>query len=114
MHNYENNCCRIIPYHEQHVHEFLGSTKIAEKKKDPHNHRFAGVSGPAIPYFDSHVHKICTLTDNTDHFHRIELYTGPAIPVGYNRHVHPVCGVTTCNDGHIHHFVFSTLIERPN
>lgn len=114
MYNYENNCCRIIPYRNQHVHEFLESTKIAERRDDPHNHRFAGITGPAIPYHNSHVHQINTRTDSTDHFHRLNLYTGPAIDVGFGRHVHPVCGDTSFDDGHVHRFIFTTLIERPN
>lgn len=32
-------------YQEQtHVHEVLGSVRLAELRKDPHNHRFAGVT----------------------------------------------------------------------
>ena len=40
----EANACSM-----QHVHEILGSTLIAERCDDPHNHRFATVSGEAIP-----------------------------------------------------------------
>ena len=40
----------------QHVHEVIGSTFIAERCNDPHNHRIAAVSGKAIPFMDSHVH----------------------------------------------------------
>ncbi|OSB06506.1 YmaF family protein, partial [Clostridium botulinum] len=43
---------------QTHVHEFLGSTRLAE----PHNHRFAGVSGQAIRSGNSHVHRITTNT----------------------------------------------------
>lgn len=96
-----------------HVHEFLGSTKLAEKGDERHNHRFAGVSGEAIPKNGSHVHKICTNTDFFDHFHRIEDVSGPAIRVGEGRHVHFVSGVTTLVDGHRHKFIFATLIEAP-
>ena len=35
----EMNTCNM-----QHVHEILGSTLIAERCEDPHNHRFATVS----------------------------------------------------------------------
>ncbi len=99
---------------QKHVHEFLGSTEIAEEDDDPHNHRFAGVSGEAIPTSNgNHIHKICTRTDFFDHFHEIEDCTGPAINVGNGRHVHYVRGKTTVNDGHCHRFQFATLIESP-
>ena len=61
----ETNACSM-----QHVHEILGSTLIAERCDDPHNHRFATVSGEAIPYMGSHVHRVTFLTDSYDgHFH---------------------------------------------
>ena len=37
---------------QTHVHEFLGSTKLAELEEAPHNHRFAGVSRKVIPVRD--------------------------------------------------------------
>ncbi|EJE7233805.1 hypothetical protein FC820_14895 [Clostridium sporogenes] len=104
------SCCREK---QTHVHEFLGSTKLAEIKTEPHNHRFAGVTGEAIRKGKSHVHRINTNTDFFDHFHMINVITGPAIPVGNGRHVHFVFGVTTCNDGHRHRFIFATLIDSP-
>lgn len=109
-------CCRRRCRREnnnvfsQHVHEFLGSTSIAD---NPHNHRFAGISGPAILRGNSHVHRIETLTDSTDHIHRIEDFTGEAINVGGGRHVHLVRGTTSFDDGHRHNFIFATLIENP-
>jgi len=100
---------------QAHVHEFLGSTKIAEREEDPHNHRFAGVTGEAIPISGgSHIHKLETNTDfYENHFHIVRDKTGPAIPVGDGRHVHFVEGETTVNDGHRHEFIFATLIENP-
>lgn len=98
---------------EGHVHEFLGSTRIAEEGEDAHNHRFAGVTGPAIPDRGSHVHRLFTRTDSIDHFHIIHEFTGEAIPVGNGRHVHFVRGRTTTVDGHSHRFIFATLIENP-
>lgn len=100
---------------QTHVHEFLGSTRLAEvdDPEDAHNHRFAGVSGEAIRRGNSHVHTIRTNTDFFDHFHMIDVVTGPAIPVGEGRHVHFVYGITTLNDGHRHRFIFATLIEAP-
>ncbi len=100
---------------QTHTHEYLGSVRIAEREEDPHNHRFAGVTGQAIHLrHGDHYHK---LEDNTDfyedHFHIIADRTGPAICVGEDRHVHFVYGKTTRNDGHRHEFIFATLIENP-
>ncbi|MEK4117680.1 YmaF family protein [Paenibacillus sp. FSL W8-0919] len=98
-----------------HVHEFVGSTKLAEKGQDRHNHRFAGVTGQAIRVGRSHVHEIdLERTDSVDHFHELKkIRTGPAIPVGKGKHVHFVTGQTTLNDGHVHQFNFATLIQSP-
>ncbi|PWK14850.1 YmaF family protein [Tumebacillus permanentifrigoris] len=99
---------------QRHVHEFLGSTKLAEEGDDRHNHRFAGVSGEAIPRGDSHVHVLTTNTDFLDHHHRLlRIVTGPAIPVGNGKHIHFVKGVTTFVDGHVHVFNLTTLIDNP-
>lgn len=95
-----------------HVHEFLGSTKLAGVTL--HNHRFAGVSIKKIPVGNTHIHAISTNTDFTvGHFHKIKVLTGPAIPVGRGRHVHFVRGKTTFDFAHDHAFVFATLIENP-
>lgn len=73
----------------QHVHEVIGSTFIAERCNDPHNHRIAAVSGKAIPFMDSHVHNITFRTDSYDgHYHEFCGTSSPAIPVGDGRHVH--------------------------
>lgn len=98
---------------EQHDHEFQGSTRIVTENEEVHNHRFAGVSGPARPYMNSHVHDIITRTDSFDHVHEIRDVSGPAIRVGNNRHVHFVRGTTTLEDGHTHTYQFATLIENP-
>ncbi|MCK9861055.1 YmaF family protein [Paenibacillus sp. ATY16] len=100
---------------QRHVHEFQGSTQLAEEGNDRHNHRFAGVTGQAIPRGNSHVHEIdLTNTDFFNHFHKLKkITTGPAIPVGRGKHVHFVKGQTTFNDGHVHPFKFSTLIQAP-
>jgi hypothetical protein len=34
---------------QSHVHEFLGSTRIAGPPNREHNHRFAGVTSEAVP-----------------------------------------------------------------
>ena len=84
--DYEYDC----DYEYQlHVHEYLGSTRIAEAEEDPHNHRFCGVTGEAIPCKGSHVHKLLERTDfYENHHHIIKATTGPAIDVGCGRHVH--------------------------
>lgn len=101
------------PFNEQmqtHVHEFLGSTMLAQY----HTHRFAGVTGQVIPAGDGrHIHELMSNTDFTDHFHRMRVRTGPNIEVGYHKHVHFVYGVTTFDSGHEHEFIFAVLIENP-
>ena len=106
---------------QRHVHEFTGSTRIAQEAIDnAHNHRFAGVTGEPIVCKDSngresHVHRIVTRTDNyNDHLHVIDVTTGPAIPVGNGtRHVHYVFACTRDSNGHKHSFRVATLIENP-
>jgi hypothetical protein len=48
---------KIAALTQRHVHEFEGSTKLAEQGSDRHNHRFAGVTGQAIRVGKSHVHE---------------------------------------------------------
>ena len=99
---------------QSHVHEYLGSTRIAEAQEDPHNHRFAGVTSEAIPRDGSHVHQLLGNSDfYENHHHEVGAMTGPAIPVGDGRHVHFVWGRTTLDDGHVHEFIFATLIDNP-
>ncbi|MBH5320122.1 YmaF family protein [Paenibacillus sp. GSMTC-2017] len=100
---------------QRHVHEFEGSTQLAEEGNDRHNHRFAGVTGQAIRVGRSHVHEInLSNTDFLNHFHNLKkIVTGPAIPVGNGKHVHFVKGQTTLNDGHVHQFKFATAIQAP-
>lgn len=106
--NHKNNSCQT------HVHEYEGSTRIAEQNVDAHNHRFAGVTSQAIPYGNSHVHRLLGNSDfYENHHHEVGAVTGPAIPVGSGRHVHFVYGTTTMDDGHVHQFIFATLIENP-
>jgi len=100
---------------QTHTHEFLGSVKLAEQGEDRHNHRFAGVTGPVIPMGNSHVHAILTNTDFfSNHYHGIDVVTGPAINIGNGKHIHLATGTTTLDDGHIHNFIFTTLIENPS
>ena len=104
--------CRV----QRHVHEVLGSVRIAEENEDAHNHRFAGMTGEAILIENgrSHTHKLKTITDfYEDHFHDIEVCVSRAIPVSQNRHVHFVYAKTKVSDGHCHKFMVATLIENP-
>lgn len=99
---------------QRHVHEVQGSVAIAEPEEDPHNHRFATVSGEAIPLGNGdHIHEVKFRTDfYENHFHEFSGKTGGAIRVG-DRHVHFLESVTTVNDGHRHAFRLSTFIENP-
>lgn len=98
---------------QTHVHEFEGSTKLAEEGEDRHNHRFAGVTSQVIPVGDSHVHGLFTNTDFLDHHHEIAAITGFPIDVGNGKHVHFVQFFTTMDDGHFHEFQLATLILSP-
>ncbi|BCJ95755.1 hypothetical protein acsn021_33240 [Anaerocolumna cellulosilytica] len=99
---------------QKHVHEVLGSVEIAEPQENPHNHRFATVSGEAIPYGCDHFHEVKFRTDfYEEHFHEFCGRTSGAIPVGGGRHVHFLESVTSVNDGHKHKFRVATLIEDP-
>ncbi|MBU5484345.1 YmaF family protein [Clostridium sp. MSJ-11] len=99
---------------QTHVHEFEGSTRLAEQGAERHNHRFAGVTSEVIPMGNSHVHAILTNTDFfEDHHHELGVTTGLAINVGGGKHIHLATGVTTIDDGHNHSFIFTTLIQDP-
>ena len=74
----ENQSCP-----RQHNHEVLGSTKIAGCCEYAHNHRFATVSGEAIPCDGSHVHEVTFTTDTCNgHKHEFCGKTGLAKDVG--------------------------------
>lgn len=113
--NNDDNCEQnSIESCQTHVHEFLGSTRLAEEGEERHNHRFAGVTSEAIPFGDSHIHTLLTNTDfYEDHHHEVGMVTGPVISVGGGRHVHFVRGATTIVDEHFHNYIFSTLIQNP-
>ncbi|HCD44817.1 MAG TPA: hypothetical protein DEQ64_14020 [Lachnoclostridium sp.] len=98
---------------QAHVHEVQGSVEIAEREEDPHNHRFATVSGEAIPSGMNHFHEVKFRTDfYENHFHEFRGKTSLAIPVG-DRHVHFLQSVTEVSDGHFHDFRVATLINDP-
>lgn len=99
---------------QTHVHEIQGSTEIAERRNDPHNHRFAAVSDEVIPMGNDHVHEVKFRTDfYEDHFHEFCGRSGGAIPVGGGRHVHFMESVTQMSDGHRHQFKAASLINDP-
>lgn len=111
--NEREECRNNSDEERRHVHEFIGSTKFAEQGRERNNHRFAGVTCEAIRCGNSHVHKLRANTDSRDHHHEICDTTGPAIYVGGGKHVHLVKGRTTREDGHVHEYIFATLIEDP-
>ena len=83
-------------------------------KEEGHNHRFAVVSGEAIPVgCKDHYHEVKFRTDfYEDHYHVFVGKTGGAIRVG-DRHVHFLESQTSFNDGHRHDFRVATLVEDP-
>jgi hypothetical protein len=97
---------------QTHVHEFLGSTHLAEAGEDRHNHRFAGVTGEAIPRGSGkHVHRFRSNTDFFEnHHHMVTGTTGLNINLPDGKHIHFVESFTTVNDGHRHEFEFASLI----
>lgn len=99
---------------KQHVHEVLGSVEVSGCCNNAHNHRFATVSGEAIPCEGSHVHEIKFRTDSCDgHIHEFRGTTSKAIKVDEDHHVHYVEDTTTTNANHNHDFAVATLIENP-
>ena len=105
--------CNHNNVEQRHVHEILGSVEIAERQEDPHNHRFATVSGEAIGTGLDHFHEVRFRTDfYENHYHEYRGKTSCAIDVG-DRHVHFLESVTTENDGHRHSFRVATLINDP-
>ena len=62
---------------QSHLHEFEGSTRLAEEEEDRHNHRFAGMTSMVILTETSHIHAFFTDTDFLDHFHQVAGLTGP-------------------------------------
>ena len=105
--------CNPCDCKQKHVHEIQGSVQIAEPQEDPHNHRFATVSGEAISVGVDHYHEVKFRTDFYEgHFHKFCGTTTGAITVG-DRHVHFLESTTTENDGHRHNFRVATLINDP-
>lgn len=100
---------------KQHVHEILGSTRIAGCCSNAHSHRFATVSDVAIYKEDgSHVHEVKFRTDSCNgHFHEFSGISSKNIEIGNGRHVHMAKAHTTENAGHKHEFLVASLIDDP-
>lgn len=103
------------PNRKGHNHEFHS---ITDYEKDDegmhHNHIISGVTGPAIPYGQSHSHRVIVFTDTSgDHYHEISDMTGPALYINDRKHVHLLQGRTSYDDGHKHDYYFITIIEDP-
>lgn len=106
---------------QTHVHEVVGSVRLAELCEDPHNHRFAGVTEEVVMVPcgrpGEHYHVFRTTTDfYEDHFHPICVETGVNVCVGEGedeRHVHFIDAATAVEDGHCHKFIAATLIQNP-
>lgn len=129
----KRNCYRVWPAEceqkpkpkppaQTHTHEFLASTELALQGDLRHNHRFAGVTGEAIPAGKNHIHRLrVNTTFNIGHFHQVILETGPGVTVNPHAppeervHIHFVEGETTVNGPvlHDHDVNFATLIA-PN
>ena len=119
--HFDHCCC---PHHhddhhddnrpQRHVHEVQGSVKIAEIPEDPHNHRFATVSGEAkFTGPTTHFHVIKFRTDfYEDHFHEFVGVTTETDDVG-DRHVHFLQSTTKPREGHAHDFRLGTFINDP-
>ena len=114
--------CRCPRDREQtHVHEVVGSVRLAELGEDPHNHRFAGVTNEVILVPNGspgeHFHVFKTTTDfYEDHFHLIRVKTGTNVSVGEGedeRHVHFIDSITEVEGEHYHEFIVATLIQNP-
>ncbi|MDD3277956.1 MAG: YmaF family protein [Lachnospiraceae bacterium] len=110
MNNQKSEC----QHQQKHVHEVTGSTLYENHCSDCHNHRFATVSGEAMPSGCSHIHEIEFQTDFADgHYHKFCGKSGPAVDVGCGKHVHYAKACTTAEDDHKHAFQVASLIEAP-
>lgn len=80
MENKESKTC----YPKQHNHEITGSTRISGCCEYAHNHRFATVSGDAIPCDGSHVHEVKFTTDSCNGHHHEFCGTQRARPLTWD------------------------------
>lgn len=110
-----SQCPPCPPNDEQrHVHELLGSVELPAPPEEPHNHRFATVTGEAILVGGGdHIHEVRFRTDfYEDHFHEFCGRTLGMVPVG-DRHVHFLSSQTNVVDEHFHDFRAATMINDP-
>lgn len=127
----KRNCYQVWPNREYskheptpqtHTHEFTASTQLALEGELRHNHRFAGVTGEAIPAGNNHFHKLkVNTTFDLGHFHQVILETGlgmtvnPSAPPDEQVHIHFVEGETTVNGAVLHdHDVMFVTLTAPN
>lgn len=114
MCKYDTNTTEYYSCYGQHVHEYAGSTVFSESSDHCHNHRFAAVSGEAIPADGSHYHNLDFRTDTCHtHFHEFHGPSSLAIPIGDGRHIHFAKSSTTKSDGHTHEFRTALFINDP-
>ncbi len=126
LEDFHEPCYKCEPHdrchkEQTHVHEVVGSVRLAELGEDPHNHRFAGMTGEVIPLPcgrpGEHFHVFKTTSDfYEDHFHPICVMTGVNVKVGEGedaRHVHFIDADTDIEDRHFHEFIVATLIQNP-
>lgn len=82
-----------------HVHDHTGITSC----NDRHCHVHPGVTGPPVPYNNTHYHEIIgqtTYQDGHYHTYRAPTSTAVALPGGY--HTHYASFSTSLNDEHRH------------
>jgi len=92
-----------------HVHTYYTETDVS----DDHQHTMLGVSSPARPSSDGHIHRLRIRTsflaeDDHGHWHWVDVLTGPSFTMPDGSHIHYFCGVTSYNDRHEHEFTGAT------
>lgn len=95
--------------HMVHVHTFSAITFVA----DEHQHTITGVTAPARRTGQSHFHRIQVRTsffstEETGHWHWVDLMTGPASDAIDGSHIHSCSGITSLDDAHAHSLVSVT------
>lgn len=111
-----NDCDSSNTAIRNHNHEFSAVTAYERDDEGVrHNHSIKGVTGRAIRYGRTHVHKVEEFVTSTrDHFQAICDTTGPAIYFSDGKHIHLIKGKTTREDGHQHDYYFVTQVEDPS
>ncbi|MEA4896982.1 YmaF family protein [Bacillota bacterium Meth-B3] len=101
---------------DAHVHELVGSVKLADCVCTAHGHRLAGISGPPIAFeCGGHAHEVFVRTDSFEgHAHEFVGMTCDAVAVSAcGAHVHYLEGMVSRADTHRHCFKLATLINDP-